>query len=271
MHEKQRTENVNSWTCNRVSKGSVKRCMKNSGRKMLIAGHVIVCQKKGEIKMNDSAIYAHVDHTILTAFATWEEVINICEEAIRYKTASICIPPSFVKRVNEKYGSAINICTVIGFPLGYSCMEAKNSEILKALEEGASEFDVVINIGDAKAKNFDKITTELAALKKTTGDKILKVIIECCYLQTDEKIALCKCVTDSGADYIKTSTGFGTGGAKLQDIQLFKEHIGPNVKMKAAGGMRTREDFIAFINEGCTRLGTSSAVKVLSGATPDAY
>ena len=220
--------------------------------------------------MNDSTIYSFVDHTLLSAFAAWGEIVTLCEEAIRYNTVSICIPPSFVKRVHEKYPK-LNICTVIGFPLGYSCMEAKRCEILKASEEGASEFDVVINIGDAKAKNFDKITAELTALKDAAGEKILKVIIECCYLDTDEKIALCKCVTDSGSDYIKTSTGFGIGGAKLQDIKLFKEHIGPDVKMKAAGGMRTREDFIAFINEGCSRLGTSSAVKILSGGVSDAY
>lgn len=220
--------------------------------------------------MTDSDIYVHVDHTILTAFATWEEVVDVCEDALRHNTASVCIPPSFVKRVHEKYPK-LNICTVIGFPLGYSCAEAKVAEIKKALEEGASEFDTVINIGDAKAKNFDKITAELVALKKAAGDKILKVIIECCYLDTDEKIALCKCVTDSKADYIKTSTGFGTGGAKLQDIRIFKEHIGPTVKMKAAGGMRTREDFVAFLDEGCERLGTSSAVKVLSGGTAETY
>jgi len=221
--------------------------------------------------MYDSHIYRTVDHTILAAFTTWEEVTDFCEEAIRYNVASVCIPPSFVKRVHDKYGDSINICTVIGFPLGYSCMEAKLCEIKKALEEGASEFDVVINIGDAKAKNFDKITAELTALKKAAGEKILKVIIECCYLETDEKIALCKCITNSGADYIVTSTAFGTGGAKLQDIHLFKEHIGPHVKMKADAGMRTREDFIAFIDDGCSRLGTSYAVKVLSVGIPSAY
>ena len=221
--------------------------------------------------MDNSMIYAFVDHTLLAATATWEEITALCEEAINYKTASVCISPSFVKRVHDKYGDALVICTVIGFPLGYSCLEAKTCEIEKAIGDGASELDVVINIGDAKAHNFDKITAELTALKKAAGDKIVKVIIECCYLDKDEKIALCKCVTDSGADYIKTSTGFGTGGATIEDIKLFKEHIGPGVKIKAAGGMRTREDFIAFISEGCSRLGTSSAVKVLSGETPNAY
>jgi len=221
--------------------------------------------------MDNSKIYTYVDHTLLAATATWEEITALCDDAIHYKTASVCIPPSFIKRVYDKYGDTLAICTVIGFPLGYSCLEAKKCEIEKATQEGASELDVVINIGDAKAKNFDKITAELAALKKVSGNKILKVIIECCYLSEDEKIALCKCVTNSGADYIKTSTGFGTGGATIEDIQLFKAHIGPNVKIKAAGGMRTKADFIAFINEGCSRLGTSSAVKVLSGGAPGAY
>ena len=222
--------------------------------------------------MEDSKIYALVDHTLLAATATWEEIAALCDEAVRYKCASVCIPPSFVKAVSEKYGDKLVICTVIGFPLGYSSMEAKRCEIEKAAADGAAEFDVVINIGDAKGKNFDKITAELSTLKKAAGNHILKVIIECCYLTEEEKTALCECVTKSGADYIKTSTGFGTGGATLDDIKLFKAHIGPNVKIKAAGGMRSREDFIMFINEGCSRLGTSSAVKVLSGkASPGAY
>ena len=221
--------------------------------------------------MDNSKIYELVDHTLLAPTATWEGIASLCEEAIKYNCASVCIPPSFVKPVRKKYPS-LNICTVIGFPLGYSATAAKVCEISQAIAEGVTELDVVINIGDAKAKFFDKITSELRVLKTAAGDNILKVIIECCYLTKDEKIALCKCVTDSGADYIKTSTGFGTGGATLEDIKLFKAHIGPNVKIKAAGGMRTREDFIAFIDEGCTRLGTSSAVKVLTGdSSQDAY
>jgi len=224
--------------------------------------------------MKDAEIYALVDHTLLSPIATWDNIQAICEEAISYKTASICIPPSYVQMVNEMYGCAINICTVIGFPLGYGTTESKLAEIKNANESGANEFDVVINIGDAKDKNFHKITDELTTLKNAIGSKILKVIIECCYLTTDEKFALCKCVTQSGADFIKTSTGFGTGGATIEDIRLFKQHIGPNVKIKAAGGMKTREDFIAFINEGCSRLGTSSAVKVLNqqtGGEPNSY
>jgi len=190
---------------------------------------------------------------------------------MKYGTASVCIPPSYVQRVKQKYGDSINICTVIGFPLGYSTTPSKLAEIKNANADGANEFDVVINMGDAKDKNFDKITEELTALKKAVGSKILKVIIECCYLTNDEKIALCQCVTQSGADFIKTSTGFGTGGATIEDIRLFKQHIGQNVQIKAAGGMKTREDFIAFINEGCSRLGTSSAVKVLTGGESSNY
>lgn len=211
--------------------------------------------------MEDPAIYALVDHTLLSPTATWEEIKQICNEALTYKTASVCIPPSYVKRVKEEYAD-INICTVIGFPLGYSSTSSKLAEVADAAD--ADEYDVVINIGDAKNNNFDAITEELTALKTAVGSKILKVIIECCYLTTEEKITLCRCVSKSGADYIKTSTGFGTGGATIEDIRLFKEHISSNVKIKAAGGMKTREDFVAFANEGCSRLGTSSAVKILS-------
>ena len=215
--------------------------------------------------MDDSKIYAMVDHTLLTATAKWEDIANLCDEAITYGCASVCIPPSFVRPVREAY-PAINICTVIGFPLGYSTAYIKLREVTQAIEDGAAELDVVVNIGDAKAGMFDKITAELTALKQATGSNILKVIIECCYLTNEEKIALCKCVTDSKADYIKTSTGFGNGGATISDIKLFKAHIGPDVKIKAAGGMRTRDDFTQFIHEGCSRLGTSSAVKVLTGS-----
>jgi len=221
--------------------------------------------------MEDSKIFELVDHTLLAPTATLKEIEVLCEEAIKYNCASVCIPPSFVKPVCERYPT-LNVCTVIGFPLGYSAASAKIQEVSQAIEDGASELDVVINIGDAKAGKFDKITAELSALKKAAVDKTLKVIIECCYLTQGEKTALCKCVTDSKADYIKTSTGFGTGGATIDDIKLFKANIGPNVKIKAAGGMRTREDFIAFINEGCSRLGTSSAVKVLmAGGSAGAY
>ena len=221
--------------------------------------------------MNDLQIYSVVDHTLLSPTATWEDIQKICQEALEYKTASICIQPGYVGQVKEKYGNSINICTVIGFPLGYNTTAAKVAEIKDALANGANEFDMVINITDAKNKTFTKITDEIKALKTAVGDKILKVIIECCYLTEDEKVALCECVTKAGADYIKTSTGFGTGGAIIEDIRLFKKHIGTDVKIKAAGGMKTREDFVQFIEEGCSRLGTSSAVKVLTGGVSAGY
>lgn len=213
--------------------------------------------------MEKELIFKHVDHTVLSACAKWEDVEKICDEAVKYNTASVCIPPSYVKRAAEKYGDKITICTVIGFPLGYNTTEVKKAEILQAMKEGATELDVVVNLGDVKNGEFDKVTEELTVLKKAVGEKVLKVIVETCYLDENEKIALCKCVTESGADFIKTSTGFGTGGATLEDIELFKNHIGNNVKIKASGGIRTREDFEAFIGAGCHRIGASSAVKAL--------
>ena len=206
----------------------------------------------------------YVDHTQLKAFASWEDIQSLCEEAIRYQTASVCIPPSYIARVHEKYGDAVNICTEVGFPLGYSVTEAKAEETKKALEDGANEIDMVINISDVKNGDYDKVEKEIARLKEITGDKILKVIIETCYLTEEEKIAMCKAVTNAGADFIKTSTGFGTGGATLEDVELFKKHIGPEVKIKAAGGVRTVEDLKAFIDAGCSRIGTSSAVKLVT-------
>jgi len=210
--------------------------------------------------MTNEQIFKKVDHTILAPTATYEEVSRICEEAVKYKTASVCIPPSYVANMHEKF-KELNICTVIGFPLGYSL--TKKEEIELAISQGAAELDVVVNIADVKNRKYDVITEELKCLKKACGDKILKVIIETCYLTDEEKIALCKCVTDSSADYIKTSTGFGTGGATIEDIELFKKHIGSNVKIKASGGIRTREAFETYINLGCDRIGTSSVVSAL--------
>ncbi|GAA0077481.1 deoxyribose-phosphate aldolase [Clostridium sp. CTA-5] len=215
--------------------------------------------------MTNSEILKHVDHTLLKAVATWEDIQKICDEAIEYNTASICIPACYISRIHEKYGNKVNICTVVGFPLGYSTTEAKIVETKKALEDGASEIDMVINITDVKNKLYDKVTEEIRALKEVVGNKILKVIIETCYLTEEEKIAMCKSVTDAGADYIKTSTGFGTGGATLEDVRLFKKHIGPNVKIKAAGGVKSVEDLEMFISEGCDRIGTSSAVNMIKG------
>ena len=213
--------------------------------------------------MDTKTILNHVDHTQLKAFATWEDIKKLCDEAIEYKTASVCVPPSYIKRIHDTYGDQINICTVIGFPLGYSVTAAKVTEIREAIKDGAGECDMVVNIGDVKNGAFDKVTEEIRTLKEACGDKILKVIIETCYLTEEEKIALCDCVTKAGADFIKTSTGFGTGGATMEDILLFKKHIGENVKMKAAGGIRSVSDMEDFMEAGCERLGTSSAIKLI--------
>lgn len=221
--------------------------------------------------MTEKEIMRHVDHTQLKAFATWEDIKKLCDEAVEYQTASVCIPPCYIQRVKEAYGEQINICTVVGFPLGYSVTEAKIAETKKALEDGASEIDMVINISDVKNGDYAAVEKEIAALKEIVGDKILKVIIETCYLTEEEKIAMCKAVTAAGADYIKTSTGFGTAGATISDIRLFKENIGEHVKMKAAGGVKTVEDLEAFLQEGCDRIGTSSAVKLIQGHKTNEY
>lgn len=221
--------------------------------------------------MNTSEILSHVDHTLLKAFATWEDIQKLCEEAMEYHTASVCVPPSYIKRIHDTYGEKINICTVVGFPLGYSATKAKVAETVQAIEDGASEVDMVINIADVKNGDFDKVTEEIRSLKQAAGDKILKVIIEACYLTEEEKIAMCKAVTEAGADYIKTSTGFGTGGATMEDILLFKKFIGPHVKMKAAGGVKSVEDMEAFLEAGCDRIGTSSAISLIKGQSVKGY
>lgn len=213
--------------------------------------------------MTKNEMLRYVDHTQLKAFATWEDIKKLCDEAIEYNTASVCVPPCYIKRIHDTYKDRLNICTVIGFPLGYCVTEAKVEEAKRAIEDGASEIDMVVNISDVKNGDYDKVEEEIRALKKTVGDKVLKVIIETCYLTVDEKIAMCKAVTAAKADYIKTSTGFGTDGATMEDIMLFKEHIGPEVKIKAAGGVSTIEDLEAFIEAGCDRIGTSRAVGLL--------
>lgn len=215
--------------------------------------------------MEIKEIVSHVDHTLLKAFASWEDIKVLCEEAIAYKTASVCIPPAYIKRVRDCYQDKIKICTVVGFPLGYSTKEAKLAEVEQALLDGVDEVDMVINIGDVKNKDYEKVTEEIRALKEAAGEKILKVIIEACYLTEEEKIAMCKAVTEAGADYIKTSTGFGSGGATLADVRLFKEHIGPRVRIKAAGGVKSVEDMENFLKEGCDRIGTSSAIALIKG------
>ncbi len=221
--------------------------------------------------MKELEMLGYVDHTLLKAVSSWEDIQQLCDEAIEYQTASVCVPPSYIKRIHDKYGDAINICTVIGFPLGYSSAKAKVAECEQALEDGCNEFDMVINITDLKNGDYQKIQDEIALLKQSIGDKILKVIIETCYLTDEEKIAMCKAVTNAGADYIKTSTGFGTNGATLADIKLFKENIGPNVKIKAAGGIKGLDDLRAFIDAGCQRIGTSSAVNLVKGQLAKEY
>lgn len=221
--------------------------------------------------MTNEQILSHVDHTLLKAFATWEDIQKLCDEAIQYQTASVCIPPCYIKRIHDTYGEKINICTVVGFPLGYSTTKAKIAEVEQALADGVNEVDMVINITDVKNGNYKAVEEEIAQLKQAVGNKVLKVIIETCYLTEDEKIQMCKAVTQAGADYIKTSTGFGTGGATMEDIKLFKAHIGPSIKMKAAGGVKTVSDMEQFINEGCDRIGTSSAITLVNGSQTNEY
>ncbi len=208
--------------------------------------------------MTNQEILSHIDHTLLKADASAEQIARLCEEAVIYRTASVCIPASYVRFARGKFPE-LNICTVIGFPLGYSTAAAKCFEAEDAVKNGADEIDMVINLGDVKNGDLGSVESEIASVKRSCGDKILKVIIETCYLTREEKIALCGCVTRAGADYIKTSTGFGSAGAEIEDIRLFAEHIGENVRIKAAGGIRTREDMERFLAEGCDRIGTSAA------------
>ncbi|MBE6901687.1 MAG: deoxyribose-phosphate aldolase [Ruminococcaceae bacterium] len=212
--------------------------------------------------MDNKDIFPHIDHTLLRATSQRSEIDRLCEEALQYGTASVCIPAAYVSYARQKFPE-LNICTVIGFPLGYSTTAVKCFEAEDAVRNGADEIDMVINLCDVRNGEFDKVEAEIAAVKKSCGGKLLKVIIETCYLTQEEKIALCRCVTSAGADFIKTSTGFGTDGAKIEDIRLFKQHIGDGVRMKAAGGVKTKADLEMFLSEGCERIGTSSAVKLL--------
>lgn len=208
--------------------------------------------------MEKREILGYIDHTKLPATASWTEIEKLCNEALEYRTASVCIPPCYVKRVREAFPK-LNICTVIGFPLGYMTTRAKAFEAADAASDGADEIDMVINLCEVKNGNFDSVKSDIAAVRAAVPDKLLKVIIETCYLTDEEKIRLCEIVTETGADYIKTSTGFGTAGAQKADITLFKAHIGENVKIKAAGGIRTKEDMEDYIALGCSRIGTSGA------------
>lgn len=221
--------------------------------------------------MTTQEILSHVDHTQLKAVSTWEDIRSLCEEAVEYHTASVCVPPAYIKRIHDTYGEQVNICTVVGFPLGYNATGAKVAEVEQALADGCNEIDMVINIGDVKNGLYDKVEEEIRILRKACGSHILKVIIETCYLTETEKIAMCGAVTRAGADYIKTSTGFGTAGATREDVELFKKHIGPGVKIKAAGGVSTVEDLKLFLELGCDRIGTSRAVGLLKGQETSGY
>ncbi|MCC0631062.1 deoxyribose-phosphate aldolase [Clostridioides sp. ZZV15-6388] len=212
-----------------------------------------------------------VDHTILKATTTWEDIKVLCDEAINMNVASVCIPPSYVKRAAEHLNSKIKVCTVIGFPLGYQTTATKVFEAEDAIKNGADEVDMVVNISDIKNGDYEKIENEIKEIKAIIGEKILKVIIETCYLEECEKVKMCEIVTVSGADFIKTSTGMGTGGATLEDITLMKEHVGKNVKIKAAGGVKSISDAEKFIEAGAERLGTSSICKILKNEDITGY
>jgi len=214
-------------------------------------------------------ILAKCDHTLLAQTATWEEIKAICDEGMQYQTASVCIPASFVRQAKQYVGDRLAICTVIGFPNGYATMASKCFMACDAVANGADEVDMVINIGWAKEGKWDALTEEIRQVKAHCQGRLLKVIIETCLLTDEEKIALCKCVTDAGADYIKTSTGFSTAGATFADVELFAKHVGPNVKIKAAGGISSLEDAEKFIALGADRLGTSRIVKIAKGLKND--
>ncbi len=219
--------------------------------------------------MELSEILAKCDHTLLSPSATWADIQAICDDGMKYKTASVCIPASFVRQAKAYVGDKLPICTVIGFPNGYDTTAAKCFMAHDAISHGADEVDMVVNIGWVKEGKFDAVTDEIRQIKAHCCGKILKVIIETCLLTDEEKIALCKCVTDAEADYIKTSTGFSTAGATFADVELFAKHIGPKVKIKAAGGISSLEDAEKFIALGADRLGTSRIVKIAKGLQND--
>ena len=219
--------------------------------------------------MDIQKILACCDHTLLAQNATWEQIRSICDDGMKYHTASVCIPASFVKQAKEYVGDKLAICTVIGFPNGYATTASKCFMAHDAVKNGADEVDMVINIGWAKEGKWAEITQEIAQIKAHCMGRILKVIIETCLLTDEEKIAMCKCVSDSGADYIKTSTGFSTAGATFAEVELFAKHVAPHVKIKAAGGISSLEDAEKFMALGASRLGTSRIVKIAKGLAND--
>ncbi|MBQ8007586.1 MAG: deoxyribose-phosphate aldolase [Lachnospiraceae bacterium] len=215
--------------------------------------------------MDIKEILNHCDHTLLKQEATWDQIREIADDAIKYNTASICIPPCYIKRAKEYVGDKVKLCTVIGFPNGNMTPATKVFETKDAIANGADEIDMVINIGELKAKNYDYVLDEIRKIKEACDGRILKVIIETCLLTDDEKIKMCELVTEAGADYIKTSTGFSTAGATFEDVELFAAHVGPNVKIKAAGGIGSIADAEKFMALGADRLGTSRIVKIVKG------
>lgn len=221
--------------------------------------------------MDKNEVLKHVDHTLLLQASTWDEIRQICDDAVKYRTASVCIPPCYVKQAYDYMKGKIPVCTVIGFPNGNMTTKTKEFETKDAIENGASEIDMVINVGWLRDKKYDLVEEEIRTLKKACGERILKVIIETCLLTEEEKIKMCQIVTNAGADYIKTSTGFSSGGATFEDIKLFAEHVGPDVKIKAAGGISSMEDAEKFISLGADRLGTSRIVKIIKGEEAAGY
>lgn len=221
--------------------------------------------------MNVKEILQHVDHTLLLQAATWEEIRQICDDAIKYQTASICIPPAYVRQASEYVQGKMAVCTVIGFPNGYMTTKTKEFETKDAIANGADEIDMVINVGWLKDKKYDLVEEEIRILKAACKDKILKVIIETCLLTQEEKKKMCEIVTKAGADYIKTSTGFAGGGATFEDVKLFAENVGEGVKIKAAGGISSMEDAEQFLSLGADRLGTSRIIKIVKKEESSGY
>ena len=213
--------------------------------------------------MEKRELLSRLDHTLLKQTATWEEIRRICEEGMKYQTASVCIPPCYVKRAKEYVQDKVNICTVIGFPNGNTTTAVKVLETRDAVENGVDEIDMVINLGMVKERDYDRVLEEIQAVKQACGGKVLKVIIETCLLTEDEKLEMCRVVTRSGAEYIKTSTGFSTGGATFADVELMRKHVGEQVKVKAAGGISSVEDAEKFLDLGADRLGTSRLITLL--------
>lgn len=221
--------------------------------------------------MDKKEIFRRVDHTLLTQTATWEEIKQICDDAIAYGVASVCIPPSYVKRVKEYVKDKMAVCTVIGFPNGYQTTAVKVFETKDAISNGADEIDMVINLGYVKDGEYDKLLDEIKQIKAACGERILKVIIETCLLTEEEKIKMCQVVTESGADFIKTSTGFSKAGATFEDVALFAKHVGENVRIKAAGGIASFDDAEKFIELGADRLGTSRIIKLAKNQEATGY